>query len=150
MCLVRVDEYRRSTKISNRMRRSTESKTLYANLITRTYTASQQTQVNSSSTSAQRHHLTRQLRAIAVLRNESFQVVLESVHVRSQRHHPVGIESLLHVFLFHTLLAHVGEAQVNRFSFLIHSNIFYIVSPAYFIFFPSTVQKIICMSLQKE
>ena len=80
---LRIDENRSSTKISNRMRRSTESKTLNANLITRTYATSQQTQMNGSSTSAQRHHLTRQLRAIAVLRNESLEVILKTIHVRS-------------------------------------------------------------------
>ena len=99
------------------MRRSTESKALHANLITRANATSQQTQVNGSSTSAQRHHLTRQLRAIAVLRNESLEIILKTIHVRTQRHHPVGIKCLLHVFLFLTSLAHVSQTKINSLSF---------------------------------
>lgn len=41
---------------------------------------------------------------------------LESSH----RYHPIGVESLLHIFLFQTSLTHVGKAQVNCFSFFQH------------------------------
>ncbi len=50
-----------------------------------------------------------------------------SFHIRDKRHHPVRIKSLLHILLFHPVLAHVSQAQVNSLSFRHISILFYII-----------------------
>lgn len=42
------------------------------------------------------------LKIVIVMVDEVLQILLEPVHIGSQRHHPVGIESFLNVFLFQT------------------------------------------------
>ena len=51
-----------------------------------------------------------------LLPHECFQLCLKLIHVRLERHHIIVVKSLLDILLFHTLLAHVSQAQVNSFS----------------------------------
>ena len=39
------------------------------------------------------------------------------VHIRTHRHHPVGIKRFLHILLFPPLVTHVSKAEINSFSF---------------------------------
>ena len=100
------------------MTRSAECETLHQYFITSLHATANQSQVNGSSTSRQTNHLAvKRLCTITLTVGERLQILLEGIHIRSHWYHPVGIEGLLHVFLFQTSLTHVGEAQVNCFSF---------------------------------
>ena len=59
-------------------------------------------------------------------------ISLLSIHVGAHRHHPVRIKGLFHVFLFPTLVAHVSQTEVNRFSFR-HSFIILLISSYYYL-----------------
>ena len=49
--------------------------------------------------------------------NKTPELLLESVNVWPQWHYPVRIKRLLHILLFHSVLAHVSQAQINSFPF---------------------------------
>ena len=49
--------------------------------------------------------------------DEILQILFESIHIRTHGYHPVGIKCFLYIFLFPTLFAHVGETEINCFSF---------------------------------
>jgi hypothetical protein len=46
-----------------------------------------------------------------IFSDKSFEITLETVYIRTERHHPIGVESLLYEFLFAT--THVGETEIN-------------------------------------
>ena len=100
------------------MTRSTERKTLHQHLITSLHTTANQSQMNGSSTCTQANHLSvKLLRSITLTVGKRLQILFEGIHIRSHWYHPVGIDSLLHIFLFQTSLTHMSKTQVNCFSF---------------------------------
>ena len=103
---LRTHKHRLGTQISDRMRRGTESKALYQHFISRTDTASYQCQMYCCRTRTQCHHFMCAARKL-------FQILLKSIYIRSQRYYPIGIKCLLHIFLFQSGFAHVGEAEIN-------------------------------------
>ena len=84
------------------------------NLIAVSYTACKQSQMYCGSTSRKCHDL-------FVFSDKLFEALFKSIDIRAQRHHPVSIESLFYVFLFVALFAHVGETEVNSFTFSFHN-----------------------------
>ena len=107
---LRVDHHRRRAQVRDRVRRCAEGETLHQHLVARLHACRQQAQMHRRRAGRERHHA-------LPFTHEVFQILLEPIHIRSQGHHPVRIECLLDVLLFHTRLAHVGQAQVNAFSF---------------------------------
>jgi hypothetical protein len=44
-------------------------------------------------------------------------VFLETVDIRAERNHPIGVKGLFDVFLFDARVTHVREAEVDTFVF---------------------------------
>ena len=107
---LRIHEHRLRPQISDRMRARAERKRLHQNLIPRPHAAAQQPQMHRRRPRRQRHDL-------LVHPDESLQIGLEPIHIRPQRHHPIGVESLLNILLLNPLLAHMREAKVNTLTF---------------------------------
>ena len=99
------------------MRRSTERKTLHKHFITGFHATTNQSQMNSCCTGRQTNYFPIQLTPIRIMVDEILQILFESIHIRSHGYHPIGIKCFLYIFLFPTLFAHVGETEVNCFSF---------------------------------
>ena len=92
------------------MRRSTEGEALHKDLIAGLHATAYQRQVHSSRTSTQANDFAvKSLRAIALTIGKSLQIFLKRIHIRTHRHHPIGIKCLLHILLFQTSLTHVSQ-----------------------------------------
>jgi hypothetical protein len=50
-----------------------------------------------------------------IFTDERLEVGFEAVYVRTERHHPIGVESLLYELLF--VAAHVSEAEIYAIHF---------------------------------
>ena len=100
---LRIHEYRSSTEVGHRMGRGTKGKALYYHFITLTNSASKQGQVYRCCTCTQGHYL-------FILSHEAFQILLEGIHIRTERYYPVGIEGFL--YEAHLLAAHVSKAKI--------------------------------------
>ena len=50
---------------------------------------------------------------LLVTPDKLFQILLEAIDIRSQRHHPIGVERLLDIP--HLPAAHMSQAKVNSF-----------------------------------
>src|SRR5699024_6950393 len=72
------------------------------------HSTSHQSQVYSSRTGRQSHHM-------LILTYKSLQILFKAAYVRTEWNHPVRIESFL--YEAHLLAAHVSEAKINS---LIH------------------------------
>ena len=119
---LRTDKHRFCAEIGYRMRRCAECERLYTNLVTGTHSASQESEMNCSRAGRQAYHLpVKRLSLIGFAIHERLQILLESIHIRSHRHHPIGVKCLFHIFLFPTLFLHMRQTKVNCFSFLCHS-----------------------------
>ena len=103
---LRVDKDRRRPKVSHRMRRGAEGKTLHQHLVTGSHATSQERQMHRRRSRGKRHNL-------LVASDKLFQVLLKAIDIWSQRHHPIGVERLLDIP--HFPAAHVSQAKVNSF-----------------------------------
>ena len=112
----RAHEHRLGTQIRNRMRRSTERETLHQHLIPSLHTTSNHSQMHRRRPGRKTNHLA--VEFLVILRrsrriysiHEPLQILLERIHIRSHRHHPVRVERFFHVLLFPTFFAHVSQA----------------------------------------
>ena len=120
----RVDEHWPGTKISDRMGWCTEGETLYTYLISRFYATGYQSKVHRSSTGTQANHPMIQLTSIRIGIGKIWQGLLEGIHIRAHRNHPIGIECFLYIFLFQTSLTHVSKTEVDSISFFNHNFIY--------------------------
>ena len=105
---LRIHKYRNSPQISDRMRRRTECEALYNHFVTLSHSASQQSQMYCRRTGRKCHHF-------LAFAYKTFQILFKSIHIRTERNHPVRIEGFFYIFLFNTLLAHMGKAKINSF-----------------------------------
>ena len=62
--------------------------------------------MHSRRSSGKRHNL-------LVAPDKLFQILLKAIDIRSQRHHPIGVERLLDIP--HLPAAHMSQAKVNSF-----------------------------------
>ena len=115
--LLRVDEHRHCTQISDRVGTGAERKRLHAHFVPRLNAASNQCQMHRCRSCRQGYHF-------LVFTYESFQVFLKPVHIRSQRHYPIGIKRLFDVLLLQSRFGHMSQAQIYSLPFHIRKLIF--------------------------
>ena len=117
---LRIHKHRRGAKVSDRMRRCAKREALHYHLIAGTHTASHQRQMHGSRAGRQSHHtLTgnpiRKPLGVGFI-DKRLQILLKSIHIRAQRHHPIRIKSLLNILLLHPGLRHMSQTQINPIS----------------------------------
>ena len=108
-----VHEYRSGAKVGDRMGGGAESEALHQHLVARPYAAPDKPQVHRRSPRAQRHDAFAEASRSGSV-HELLQVLLEPVHVRPKRHHPIGVERLLDKLLLAP--AHMREAKIDAVS----------------------------------
>ncbi len=107
-----VDEDGRGPEVCHRVARGAEREGLHQHLVAGADAACQQSQVDGCRTGAKAcHGLVERGGAVFAAVDECRQLVLEGVHVRSHRHDPVRVESLL--YEIHLPAAHMRQAEVN-------------------------------------
>ena len=79
-----------------------EGKRLHAYLITWAYSATDERQMHSGSAGRQGYYL-------FLFSNKRFEVFLKRVHIRSQRHYPIGVEGFFDVFLLQSFFGHMSQ-----------------------------------------